>query len=62
MLLYLILVDSSIMFCLLTHFCCVLLQKKYQEFQDVLEKNSVNAKSSVSRNHAPTVEVLVGFF
>ncbi|KAK4482800.1 hypothetical protein RD792_009970 [Penstemon davidsonii] len=33
-------------------------EEKYQEFQDILEKNSVNAKSSVSRNHAPTIEVM----
>ncbi|KAK4478177.1 hypothetical protein RD792_017459 [Penstemon davidsonii] len=33
-------------------------EKRYQEFNQNLEKNSVNAKSSVSRNHSATVEVM----
>ncbi|KAG8370356.1 hypothetical protein BUALT_Bualt14G0108400 [Buddleja alternifolia] len=35
------------------------IQKKYEEFKEVLEKNSVNASSSVSRDHAPIVEIRV---
>lgn len=35
-----------------------IIEEKYKEFQDVLEKNMVNASSSVSRNHPPTVEVM----
>ncbi|KAL0414374.1 UNVERIFIED_CONTAM: Cellulose synthase-like protein G1 [Sesamum radiatum] len=31
---------------------------KYNEFKDSLEKNSVNASSSVSRDHAPIIEVM----
>ncbi|XP_051129962.1 cellulose synthase-like protein G2 [Andrographis paniculata] len=35
-----------------------LIAEKFREFQKVLEKNSVNASSSVSRNHPPTIEVM----
>ncbi|KAK6138741.1 hypothetical protein DH2020_027517 [Rehmannia glutinosa] len=33
-------------------------EKRYDEFQEAIEKNSVNAKGSVSRDHPPTVEVM----
>ncbi|KAL0457058.1 UNVERIFIED_CONTAM: Cellulose synthase-like protein G2 [Sesamum latifolium] len=32
------------------------IEKKYNEFKESLEKNSVNASSSVSRDHAPIIE------
>ncbi|KAL0414384.1 UNVERIFIED_CONTAM: Cellulose synthase-like protein G3 [Sesamum radiatum] len=35
------------------------IEKKYNEFKESLEKNSVNASSSVSRDHAPIIEVAV---
>ncbi|KAG8370357.1 hypothetical protein BUALT_Bualt14G0108500 [Buddleja alternifolia] len=34
------------------------IEQKYQEFMDNLEKNSVNAKASVSRDHPPNVQVI----
>ncbi|KAL3626392.1 hypothetical protein CASFOL_029941 [Castilleja foliolosa] len=35
-----------------------IVEKKYEEFQEAIEKNSVNAQGSVSRDHAPTIEVM----
>ncbi|GER25504.1 cellulose synthase [Striga asiatica] len=35
-----------------------IIEKKYKEFQEALEKNSVNAEGSVSRDHSPTIEVM----
>ncbi|XP_011091169.2 cellulose synthase-like protein E1 isoform X1 [Sesamum indicum] len=35
-----------------------MIEKKYAEFQEALEKNSVNASASVSRDHAPAIEVI----
>ncbi|KAL0414372.1 UNVERIFIED_CONTAM: Cellulose synthase-like protein B4 [Sesamum radiatum] len=35
-----------------------MIEKKYTEFQEALEKNSVNASASVSRDHAPAIEVM----
>lgn len=32
-------------------------QKRYGEFKEALDKISVNASSSVSRDHPPTIEV-----
>ncbi|KAI3469711.1 hypothetical protein Pfo_026374 [Paulownia fortunei] len=34
------------------------IEKRYDEFKESLEKNSVNASSSVSRDHAPIIEVM----
>ncbi|GFP95895.1 cellulose synthase-like protein g1 [Phtheirospermum japonicum] len=34
------------------------IQKRYDEFKEILERNSVNASGSVSRDHAPTIEVM----
>ncbi|KAL3626391.1 hypothetical protein CASFOL_029940 [Castilleja foliolosa] len=34
------------------------IQKRYDEFKEALERNSVNASGSVSRDHAPTIEVM----
>ncbi|XP_011091168.1 cellulose synthase-like protein E1 [Sesamum indicum] len=34
------------------------IEKKYNEFKESLEKNSVNASSSASRDHAPIIEVM----
>ncbi|KAL0376735.1 UNVERIFIED_CONTAM: Cellulose synthase-like protein G1 [Sesamum calycinum] len=34
------------------------IEKKYGEFKESLEKNSVNASSSASRDHAPIIEVM----
>ncbi|KAL0348966.1 UNVERIFIED_CONTAM: Cellulose synthase-like protein E1 [Sesamum angustifolium] len=34
------------------------IEKKYNEFEESLEKNSVNASSSASRDHAPIIEVM----
>lgn len=33
------------------------LQRRYDEFKESLEKNYVNASSSVSRDHAPIIQV-----
>ncbi|KAK4405840.1 Cellulose synthase-like protein G3 [Sesamum angolense] len=35
-----------------------IVEKKYAEFQEALEKNSVNASASVSRDHSPVIEVM----
>ncbi|KAI3469712.1 hypothetical protein Pfo_026375 [Paulownia fortunei] len=35
-----------------------MIEKKYGEFEEAIEKNSVNARGSVSRNHPPTIEVM----
>ncbi|KAK4405845.1 Cellulose synthase-like protein E1 [Sesamum angolense] len=35
-----------------------IIKKKYAEFQEVLEKNSVNANASYSRNHPSRIEVI----
>ncbi|KAK4405837.1 Cellulose synthase-like protein G1 [Sesamum angolense] len=35
------------------------IEKKYGEFKESLEKNSVNASSSASRDHAPIIEIRV---
>ncbi|VFR01551.1 unnamed protein product [Cuscuta campestris] len=35
-----------------------IIQERYSVFKDALEKNSVNASKSVSRDHPPTVEVM----
>ncbi|CAA0806657.1 Cellulose synthase-like protein G2 [Striga hermonthica] len=35
-----------------------IVEKKYGEFQDAIEKNSVDAPGSVSRDHSPTIEVM----
>ncbi|KAK6121545.1 hypothetical protein DH2020_044713 [Rehmannia glutinosa] len=34
------------------------IKKRYNEFKEALENNSVNASGSVSRDHAPTIEVM----
>ncbi|KAK6138733.1 hypothetical protein DH2020_027526 [Rehmannia glutinosa] len=34
------------------------IEKRYNEFKEALENNSVNASGSVSRDHAPTIEVM----
>ncbi|KAK4405838.1 Cellulose synthase-like protein E1 [Sesamum angolense] len=34
------------------------IEKKYNEFEESLEKNSVNASSSASRDHAPIIEAM----
>ncbi|CAA0828255.1 Cellulose synthase-like protein G2 [Striga hermonthica] len=34
------------------------IKKKYDEFKEILEKNSANASSSVSRDHVPVIEVM----
>ncbi|KAL6522730.1 hypothetical protein OROHE_016577 [Orobanche hederae] len=36
-----------------------MVEKKYDEFQEAIEKNSVNVKGSVSRDHPPTIEVMM---
>ncbi|KAL2230027.1 UNVERIFIED_CONTAM: Cellulose synthase-like protein G2 [Sesamum indicum] len=35
-----------------------IIEKRYAEFQEALEKNSVNASASVSRDHPPVIEVM----
>ncbi|KAH6770011.1 hypothetical protein C2S52_014814 [Perilla frutescens var. hirtella] len=35
-----------------------IIEKKYCEFREALEKNSVNASASVSRDHSATIEVM----
>ncbi|KAL0348971.1 UNVERIFIED_CONTAM: Cellulose synthase A catalytic subunit [UDP-forming] [Sesamum angustifolium] len=35
-----------------------IIEKKYAEFEEALEKNSVNARASVSRDHPPVIEVM----
>ncbi|GER56159.1 cellulose synthase-like protein [Striga asiatica] len=35
-----------------------MVEKKYGEFKDAIEENSVNAQGSVSRDHPPTIEVM----
>ncbi|KAL0414373.1 UNVERIFIED_CONTAM: Cellulose synthase-like protein G2 [Sesamum radiatum] len=35
-----------------------IMEKRYAEFQEALEKNSVNASASVSRDHPPVIEVM----
>ncbi|KAL0414370.1 UNVERIFIED_CONTAM: Cellulose synthase-like protein E6 [Sesamum radiatum] len=35
-----------------------IIEKKYAEFVEALEKNSVNASASVSRDHSPVIEVM----
>ncbi|KAI3469713.1 hypothetical protein Pfo_026376 [Paulownia fortunei] len=35
-----------------------MIEKRYDEFQEAIEKNSVNASGSVSRDHPPIIEVM----